>query len=137
MSTPITRPPLRDSSESNPPPPNPRSSTRSPARGASISIASRAMGALMRSSQGATSKRPIAPDGRANWRARNLWTGGKPQAAAVFSVEARWMSSIAAPSAPSNSSGDIWWRRSSSRARLKLAIMPRFFASSAQASGRE
>ena len=55
---------------------------------------------------------------------------------AGLAVEAAWISSIASPSASLNSASLIWWRRSFSSARLKLAMMPRFFASSAQASVR-
>ena len=60
---------------------------------------------------------------------------GSP-AVAHQATEAAWISSIAPPSEASNAASSIEARRSSSSARLKLAMMPGFFASSTQASGR-
>ena len=57
--------------------------------------------------------------------------------AATFSTLAPWIAAMARSSVASKSSSLCWARSSSSKARLKLAIMPSFLASSAQASSRE
>lgn len=56
--------------------------------------------------------------------------------ATSFFAEAAQIWSIAAPSEALNSASVIPWRRSSSSARLKLAITPWFRASSSHACGR-